>query len=150
MGLALRANILGTHLRESAWQFVRKVKLVVSALSADKGASAVITREYDGAVVARDFYVFDVLKNEVDKNYLAMVLCSEPVKRQMASIINKNTMMARISLTSLLSVYIPLPPLDVQRQLIKSMMLATIRLKTAELQLQKVTEDLEYRIFSQK
>lgn len=133
MGMEIRAKVKGSNLRAQSWQIVRTGNLVVSALSAGNGGVAVVGHKFNGAIAStRDYYVFDVITSIINADYLVMVLCSEPVKRQLTSMLNNAIIMPRISLTNLLSVYIPIPPIEVQRQLARTMVLSIRRLKMAE------------------
>ena len=133
MGMDVRAKVKGSNLHAQAWQKVRTGHLVVSSRSADNGGVAVVTPKFNGAIASiRDYYVFDVISSEINADYLAMVLCSEPVKRQLTSMFNKEVIMPRISLTNFLSIYIPIPPIEIQQQLARTMVLSIRRVKMAE------------------
>lgn len=114
--------ILGRDFKTKELAFAHAGELVVSALEADKGSIGIVPKELDGALVTRNFLLFDFDRNRVDADYLALVLCSDTIQEQIKLLNKHDYAMSRISISKMMAVVIPLPDLDTQRQMVKPLM----------------------------
>lgn len=114
--------ILGRDFKTKELAFAHAGELVVSALEADKGSIGIVPKELDGAVVTRNFLLFDFDRNRVDADYLALVLCSDTIQEQIKLLHKHDYAMSRISISKMMAVVIPLPDLSTQCQMVKPLM----------------------------
>ncbi len=120
LGVEVKRTELGGDIHDT--MFVTKANdLVISSFEADMGGIGHITKEFEGGIVTKDLYLFEVDKRRVDLNYLLMVLTSAPVLEQLQVMNKREYMLSRISLSKLMSVMIPLPDIDTQKSMAKEL-----------------------------
>lgn len=123
MGVEERAvPVIGRDFKTKDLAFAHAGDLVVSALEADNGGIGIVPMDLDGAVVTRNYLLFNYDKNRVDADYLALVLCSDTIQGQIKLLHKHEYAMSRISISKLMAVVIPLPDLDTQCQMVKPLM----------------------------
>jgi type I restriction enzyme S subunit len=96
---------------------VRPGQFIYSRIDARNGAFALVPRELDGAVVSKDFPVFDVRADAVDARYLIHFLRAGRLQLQIRALSLGATNRQRITEDRFLAFKIPLPPLDDQRRI---------------------------------
>lgn len=114
--------VKGTGLSKDAKYMARSGQLIISSLEANKGAIGIVPKELDYSVVTSNYYLFSIDSERVDHDYLALVMCTEPVLNQMKILNKREYPMSKISIEKILSVVIPLPDIDTQKRLSKQMM----------------------------
>ena len=89
--------------------------LIISRLNAPYGRSCLLGNDYDCFVVAVDNVI---LRTQENKNYICYVT---QCRQYQASVFDlaRGTAMKRISRTNLGNIYIPLPPKDEQKDIVK-------------------------------
>lgn len=96
---------------------VRAGQFVYSRIDARNGAFAIIPSELDGAVVSKDFPVFDIHDDRVDRRYLMHFFKAGQLHHQIRSMSFGATNRQRIREDMFLSLQIPLGSLDEQRRI---------------------------------
>ena len=95
-------------------------QFIMSKIDARNGAFGVVGTDLDGAVVTADFPVFDVVKDKVTPEYLALISSTAPFVRFAKSCSRGTTNRQRIDVNLFLSQRIPLPTLEEQHALVAS------------------------------
>lgn len=127
----------------------RADQLIISSLEADKGAVGIVPIDLQGAVVSKNYYLFDINRQVVDQDYLVMILSSEPVLKQMG-FIKQGAVMSRVSIEKLLSVVIPLPDLEEQKELVKPLIKKVHQARQVQDELEMEHKDFSRRLFGEE
>lgn len=124
-------------------------QIVISSLEADKGATGIVPKELNNALVSRNYYLFTIVSSEVDPNYLVMVLSSEPVLKQLR-LHKRGYVMSRISVEKILSLVIPLPSLEEQQELAGGLMRKVKRVQQIQEELEKEQKEFAWNLFGEE
>jgi len=96
---------------------VRAGQFIYSRIDARNGAFAIVPEELHGAVVSKDFPVFDVRREQIDERYLVHFLRAGRLQEKIRAASFGATNRQRITEEHLLGFEIFLPPLDEQRRI---------------------------------
>jgi hypothetical protein len=96
---------------------VQPGQFIYSRIDARNGAYALVPDELDGAVVSKDFPVFDVCDDMVDRRYLIHFMRTGRLQPQIRAVSFGATNRQRIAEDQFLAFQFPLPPLDEQRRI---------------------------------
>lgn len=121
-------------------------QIIMSSLDADKGAVGIVPKELNNALVSRNYYLFTIVSDNIDPDYLVMVLSSEPVLRQLRQH-KRGYIMARISIEKILSLVIPLPSIEEQRILVGKLMRKVKRVMQIQDELEKEQKEFAWNLF---
>ena len=124
-------------------------QIIMSSLEADKGAVGIVPKELNKALVSRNYYLFTITSDNIDPDYLAMVLSSEPVLRQLRQH-KRGYIMSRISIEKILSLVIPLPSLEEQRMLVGKLMRKVKRVMQIQDELEKEQQEFALKLFGEE
>ena len=124
--------------------------LVVSSFEADMGGVGFAAKELDGALVTKDFYLYEIDKKKVDLNYLMMVLTSDPVLEQLQAMNKRTYVLSRLSMSDFLSVVIPLPELAEQKAMAKELQKYINKAQKAEEELEEGRKDFNMNLFGRE
>lgn len=124
-------------------------QIIMSSLEADKGAVGIVPKELNKALVSRNYYLFTITSDNIDPDYLAMVLSSEPVLRQLRQH-KRGYIMSRISIEKILSLVIPLPSLEEQRMLVGRLMRKVKRVMQIQDELEKEQKEFALNLFGEE
>lgn len=138
LGVVKRGELVqGLHLPKDAKYIAHGGQLIVSAIDAQKGAIGIVPKDLDGALVTRNYNLFTIDTEKVNPDYLSLILCTDPVLQQMSALNQRDYIMARISIEKILSVVIPLPDIDTQVSLSKTMMRNIKKIQKAQEELEE-------------
>ena len=126
----------------------RSGQIIISSLEANKGAVGIVPKELNNALVSSNYYLFTIISQEVDPDYLVMVLSSEPVLRQM-EFYKRGLVMSRISIEKIMSVVIPLPSLEEQKKLVGTLMRKVRKVQTIQKELENEQKDFAWKLFGE-
>lgn len=124
-------------------------QIIMSSLDADKGAVGIVPKELNNALVSRNYYLFTIVSDNIDPDYLVMVLSSEPVLRQIRQH-KRGYIMARISIEKILSLVIPLPSIEEQRILVGKLMRKVKRVMQIQDELEKEQKEFAWNLFGEE
>lgn len=96
---------------------IRQGQFLYSRIDARNGAFALVPRELDGAVVSKDFPVFDVKSERIDVRYLIHFVAAGRLQREIQTLSLGATNRQRITEQRFLAFELPLPPVDKQRRI---------------------------------
>lgn len=116
---------------------VKSGQFIYSRIDARNGAFAIIPPELDGAVVSKDFPVFSI-DPSIDSDFLNL-FCTTPVfEKTIQAKSNGATNRQRIKEGVLLSLKVPLPPLEEQKRIANILSLSSDGIEKAELLLDEL------------
>ena len=124
-------------------------QIIMSSLDADKGAVGIVPKELNNALVSRNYYLFTIVSDNIDPDYLVMVLSSEPVLRQLRQH-KRGYIMARISIEKILSLVIPSPSIEEQRILVGKLMRKVKRVMQIQDELEKEQKEFAWNLFGEE
>ncbi|WP_261624276.1 restriction endonuclease subunit S [Nesterenkonia marinintestina] len=96
---------------------VQTGQFIYSRIDARNGAFAIVPAELDGAVVSKDFPVFEIRRNRIDDRYLQHFFASGQLEQQIRARSRGATNRRRIKEDEFLGFPIALPPLPEQRRI---------------------------------
>lgn len=96
---------------------VRPGQFIYSRIDARNGAFAIVPPELEGAVVSKDFPVFEIQDDIVDTKYLIHFFIAGRLQRQLRALSQGATNRQRITEDRFLSFTMPLPALTEQRRI---------------------------------
>jgi type I restriction enzyme M protein len=119
-GVTLRDVVRGDSIKAKRQQVVKAGQVIVSNIWARKQAFGIVPQMLDGALASTDFTLFDVISpdNEFDKNFLKYVLAYGSLADQLDTYAQGSTGKARVHPDDFLSLEIPKPPIDEQRNIV--------------------------------
>lgn len=117
-GLTLRGRVTGAEIAATQQNRVRAGQFVISKIDARHGAFGIVPAELDGAVVSNDFPVFDVDASVALSKYVAWAGRTDWFVSLCRKASEGSTNRVRLKATRFLSQFIPLPPLDEQREIV--------------------------------
>lgn len=116
-GLFARGPISGAATSYKKLTRLHSGQLVMSRLKAFEGAVVVVPPEFDGWYLSPEFPTFSCVASVLDQRYLAFI-CRWPSFWSMLTKVSRGigARRERVQATDLLSITIPLPPIDEQRR----------------------------------
>jgi len=120
-GIFHKDAVRGAQLEDKSVFYVKPGDLILNIVFAWEGAVAIVSEREDGMVASHRFPTFRLADDQADLDYLLMYLQSEQGRALMG--LNSPGAAGRnrtIRLDSFLNEEIPVPPLQVQREIVKS------------------------------
>lgn len=127
---------------------VKLGQFIYSRIDARNGAFGIIPAELDGAVVSKDFPVYEVDSAEIMPSILISICTSEHFVNQIRSMSNGATNRQRIKEDVLEHMLIPLPPLGEQKRIAEILGGVANAIHTVEQQIEAANQ-LEKSLFNQ-
>lgn len=124
----------------------RSGQIIISSQEAVKGAVGIVPKELNNVLVSNNYYLFTITSADVDPDYLVMVLCSEPVLKQLR-FYQRGTIRIRVSIDNILSLIIPLPSIEEQRVLVANLKRKVRQAQMIQNDLEKEQKDFSYKLF---
>jgi len=92
------------------------------------------------------YYLFTIISPDVDPDYLAMVLCSEPVLKQLA-FFKRGTVRPSVSIENIMSLLIPLPSIEEQKMLVANLKRKVRQVQMIQNDLEKEQKEFSHKLF---
>lgn len=147
-GVVLRDEKQGKNIGTKKQYLVFAGQFIMSKIDARNGAFGVIGPDLDGAVVTADFPVFDVDKERILPDYLALFSTTTSFVRFAKSCSRGTTNRQRIDVNLFLSQRIPLPTLEEQHTLVTSYKNRIEQSERLERQATQIEQSIEYYLLS--
>lgn len=127
--------------QKGRWRYVFPGQFVIGSKGLNSFLHAVVPASRKKTVIPYHWRSFEILPGIISSTYLHYILEIKPVKRQLETLrtINRNP---RIRIDQLLDITIPLPPIEVQEEMVSTLSLYDKRIERIKLQLQKA--ELEF------
>ena len=148
-GVVLRDEKQGKNIGTKKQDLVFAGQFIMSKIDARNGAFGVIGPDLDGAVVTADFPVFDVDKERILPDYLALFSTTTSFVRFAKSCSRGTTNRQRIDVNLFLSQRIPLPTLEEQHTLVTSYKNRIEQSERLERQATQIEQSIEYYLLSE-
>lgn len=148
-GVVLRDEKQGKNIGTKKQYLVFAGQFIMSKIDARNGAFGVIGPDLDGAVVTADFPVFDVDKERILPDYLALFSTTTSFVRFAKSCSRGTTNRQRIDVNLFLSQRIPLPTLEEQHTLVTSYKNRIEQSERLERQATQIEQSIEYYLLSE-
>jgi type I restriction enzyme S subunit len=117
-GVVLDTPADGATLKMKRHQIARSGQVILSEIWGKKGAIGFVPPEGDGALCTSHFFLFDVIHDKLDSNYLQAIFTANYLQTQLDADAKGTTGYAAVRPKNLLSACIPLPPLEEQRRIV--------------------------------
>lgn len=118
-GATLRGNVLGSEIAASTRLRVHSRQFIISRIDARNGASGLIPKTLEGAVVSNDFPVFTPNAERLHPEFLGWLSRTKSFVELCKGASEGTTNRVRLKEERFMAAEIPLPPLDEQRQLVE-------------------------------
>ena len=115
-GLEKRRNGLkkGAEIRTRDQHFLRMDQLVLSRIDARNGAFALVSQDFDGTIVTKDFPTYRIDKQLIRPQFLLLILLSRPFLQLVSNCSKGTTKRQRVDIIMLMNQQIPVPSLTEQ------------------------------------
>ena len=148
-GAILRDEKVGKQIGTKKQFVVSAGQFIMSKIDARNGAFGVIDSSLDGAIVTADFPVFDVVKDKIIPQYLALLSSTKPFVQFAQSCSRGTTNRQRIEVGLFLSKKIPLPTIKQQQTLVDSYNDKLFKATKLDLNIIKEEKDIEDYLLSE-
>ena len=148
-GVVLRDVKQGKNIGTKKQYLVFAGQFIMSKIDARNGAFGVVGPDLDGAIVTADFPVFDVDKERILPDYLALFSTTTSFVRFAKSCSRGTTNRQRIDVNLFLSQRIPLPTLEEQHTLVASYKYRIEQSERLEGQATQIEQSIENYLLSE-
>nr|WP_288210042.1 N-6 DNA methylase [uncultured Dysgonomonas sp.] len=146
-GIVLRDVIAGNKIGTKRQYVVKEGQLAISKIDARNGAIGLIPKELDGAIVTPDFLTYNINNQVISPEYLELIVSTKTFIEFCRKFSSGSTNRQRLNESLFLNAKIPLPPYDIQLQLIKKISSLKKIITDAEANLLEARNDFETNIF---
>lgn len=119
-GVKIRDTVKGSQIGVKRQTIVKPNLFILSKIDARNGAFGVVPDELDGAITTADFLSYEVNKEIVLPEFLNLFTATKEFVNLCESSSNGTTGRKRVSEPLFLKMQIPLPTLEIQKQLVKN------------------------------
>ena len=140
-GIVLRDLVTGSELKTKEQQICRSGDFLVAEIDAKVGGYGIVPDELDGAIVSSHYFLFEVDRTRLDRNFLGYFIKTPDFFDQVSA--RGTTNYAAIRPSHVLEYQIPLPPLTEQRRIVTKINELAAKNKEARRLQQQVAEDSE-------
>lgn len=137
-GVFLRDNEIGKKIGTKKQFLITKGQFLLSKIDARNGAFGVVSDEIDGAIITGNFWTFDVDYDQINPYFLALITTTSKFMRFCQNASSGTTGRHYLQEDKFLDVNIPLPSLEIQKQIVKNYQ-EKINLATSQLEEIKTT-----------
>ncbi len=115
-GIVLRDLVTGNELKTKEQQICRSGDFLVAEIDAKVGGYGIVPDELDGAIVSSHYFLFEVDRTRLDRNFLGYFINTPDFFDQVSA--RGTTNYAAIRPSHVLEYQIPLPPLPEQQRIV--------------------------------
>ena len=118
-GVFVRQEVLGSEIKTESQFIVNEGDFIMSKIDARNGAFGIVPVILDGAVVTSSFPYFEIKKDKVHPKYLEAVVTQKSFYDQINNMVSGATGRRSVEVDNFLELQIPLPPLEVQNEIVE-------------------------------
>ena len=118
-GILLRHEILGADIKTEGQYLVNEGDFIMSKIDARNGAFGIVPNFLDGAVVTSSFPYFGIKTDKVNPKYLEAIVTKKSFYDQINNMVSGATGRRSVEVNAFLELLIPLPPLEVQNEIVE-------------------------------
>lgn len=141
-GVVFRESVFGRDIKTKKQQVVKTNQLLVAEIDAKNGGYGVISAECDGAIVSSHYYIYSINQGELLPEYLSLVLTNKNIEEQVIAYVRGATSYAAIRPTDFLNIRIPLPDLEVQREIVAKLEGVSLLWQEAERRIERIIAEV--------
>ncbi|KLD96386.1 MULTISPECIES: restriction endonuclease subunit S [Aliarcobacter] len=119
-GVFLRDTEIGKNIGTKKQFSIKEGQFLLSKIDARNGAFGIATNEVDGAIITADFLAFDIDKSRINPDFLVLITTTKKFMQFAQSASSGTTGRQRIDESKFLNTKIPLPKLDIQKQIVEN------------------------------
>lgn len=118
-GVLLRQEILGEDIKTEGQYLVNTGDFIMSKIDARNGAFGIVPDFLEGAIVTSSFPYFEIRKDKVNPKYIEAMVTQKRFYDQINDMVSGATGRRSVENDDFLSLQIPLPPLEVQNEIVE-------------------------------
>jgi len=118
-GVLVRQEVMGAEIKTEAQFIVDAGDFIMSKIDARNGAFGIVPEILEGAVVTTSFPYFEIQTDKVNPQYLESIVTQKSFYDQINSMVSGATGRRSVEVDNFLELQIPLPPLDVQNEIVE-------------------------------
>lgn len=118
-GVLVRQEVAGSEIKTEAQFIVNAGDFIMSKIDARNGAFGIVPEILEGAVVTTSFPYFKILTNKVNPQYLESIVTQKSFYDQINNMVSGATGRRSVEVDNFLELQIPLPPLEVQNEIVE-------------------------------
>lgn len=145
-GAKIRDVVKGKTIKIKKQWLVKNGNFLVSKIGARDGAFGIADASLDNAIITSDFWAFDVDSTKINIYFLFMVVTTKGFI-EFAKSISSGTALKRIDESKFLSAKIPLPPLEIQQEIVSQVESIKIQIKALQDEEKRLKDEIERYIY---
>jgi type I restriction enzyme M protein len=118
-GVLIRQEILGADIKTEGQYLVCAGDFIMSKIDARNGAFGIVPDFLEGAVVTSSFPYFEIQTEKVNPKYLEAIVTKKSFYDQINNMVSGATGRRSVEVNDFLELQIPLPPLEVQNEIVE-------------------------------
>ena len=118
-GVFVRQEVLGSEIKTESQFIVNEGDFIMSKIDARNGAFGIVPAILDGAVVTSSFPYFEIKTDKVNPKYLEAIVTQKSFYDQINNMVSGATGRRSVEVDNFLELQIPLPPLEVQNEIVE-------------------------------
>jgi type I restriction-modification system DNA methylase subunit/restriction endonuclease S subunit len=118
-GILLRQEIVGADIKTEGQFIINSGDLIMSKIDARNGAFGIVPSFLNNAVVTSSFPYFEIQKEKVNPKYLESIITQKRFYEQINNMVSGATGRRSVDVKDVLSLQIPLPPLEIQNEIVE-------------------------------
>lgn len=118
-GVFVRQKVLGSEIKTESQFIVNEGDFIMSKIDARNGAFGIVPAILDGAVVTSSFPYFEIKTDKVNPKYLEAIVTQKSFYDQINNMVSGATGRRSVEVDNFLELQIPLPPLEVQNEIVE-------------------------------
>ena len=147
-GVFLRDTEIGKNIGTKKQFVIKEGQFLLSKIDARNGAFGIATNEVDGAIITADFLAFDIDTSTINPDFLVLITTTKKFMQFAQSASSGTTGRQRIDESKFLNTKIPLPKLDIQKQIVDKISNSQNNLDNLKLEYQKYILHFNNTIFN--
>lgn len=117
-GVLLRQEVLGSEIKTTSQFVVNQGNFIMSKIDARNGAFGLVPYFLDNAIVTSSFPYFEIQTELVNSKYLEAIVTQKSFYDQINDMVSGATGRRSVEVDKFLELQIPLPPLEIQNEIV--------------------------------
>ena len=118
-GVLTRQEVLGSEIKTASQYKINADDFIMSKIDARNGAFGIVPDFLDGAVVTSSFPYFKIKDNKIHPKYLEAIVTQNNFYDQINNMVSGATGRRSVEVDRFLELQIPLPPLEIQNEIVE-------------------------------
>lgn len=119
-GVFLRDTEIGKNIGTKKQFILKEGQFLLSKIDARNGAFGIATNEVDNAIITADFLAFNIDTSKINPDFLVLITTTKKFMQFAQSASSGTTGRQRIDESKFLDMKIPLPKVDIQKQIVEN------------------------------